>query len=159
MTKASSASVSVVARCGQMKPLDSQSHSRSAMSLGRLKKNGSRILVAERICQVPMRATKVRTCRAMIRGRPALRRMLDVASVSSSGDAASGLSRIVLPFHLVAQIGPDPRIEAHEAGAEADLRNVARTREVDIVDALEPRRTGGEPDDPVGERDRLLEIM
>src|SRR4029077_1927577 len=159
MTKASSASISVVARCGQMKPVDSQSHSRSAMSLGRLKKNGSRILSADNPCQVAIRATKVKICRPMMVTRPTLRRMLDVARESSGRSMASVLSGIVLSFDLVAQIGPDLGIEAHEAGIEADLGDVARARQVDIVNALETRRAGGQHDDLVGKRDRLLEIV
>src|SRR5437879_6159021 len=159
MTKASSASISVVARCGQMKPVDSQSQRRSAMSLGRLKKNGSRMPSAESVCQVPIRKTKVKICSATMAPRPSLRRVLEVASVSPRSDGLSGLPRIVLPFDLVAQIGPDLAVEAHELRIEADLGDVARARQVDIVDALEPRRPGGEHDHLVSERDRLFEIV
>src|SRR6266404_9433828 len=140
MMKASSASISVVARCGQMKPVDSQSHSRSAMSLGRLKKNGSRTPSAESVCQVAIRKTKVKICSATMAPRPSFRRVLEVASVSSRSDGLSGLARIVLPFDLVAQIRPDLAVEAHEFGVEANLGDVARARQLDVIDALEPRR-------------------
>src|SRR5258707_14457554 len=142
MTKASSASTSVVARWGQMKPVDSHSHRRSAMSLGRLKKNGSRMSSAEKACQVPIRKTKVKICSATMAPRPSLRRVLEVARVWSRRDGLSGLPRIVLPFDLVAQIGPDLAIEAHEFGVEANLGDVARARQLDVIDALEPRRPG-----------------
>src|SRR6266478_3004647 len=159
MTKASSASISVVARCGQMKPVDSQSHRRRARSLGRLKKNGSRIVSADRVCQLPIKKTKVKICSATMAPRPTLRRVLEVASVWSRRAGLSGLPSIVLPFDLVTQIGPDLAVEVHEFGVEANLGDVAGARQVDVVDALEPRRPGGEHNHLVGERDRLFEIV
>src|SRR6185437_5584883 len=76
-----------------------------------------------------------------------------------SSPPGSRLARAEGALHLVAQIGPDLAIERGEFGVEADLDDIARARQRDVIVALDAPRPGGHHHHAVGERDRLFEVM
>src|SRR5262249_13089918 len=138
----------------------SQSTIRWPISDGFEKKNGSAMLARDSISQMPTKSTKVRICSATMVLRRARCRVVATARSSPAARAAALSGTLLIgALHLFAQIRPDALIELVEMRVEADLDDVARPRQVDIVDALEPRRPDREHDDLVGERDRLLEIV
>src|SRR3989442_1756895 len=80
--------------------------------------------------------------------------------VASSGRTAAlreaALRALIAQQDFVSKVVPDLLVDARELGLEPDLRDVARPRKAHRVDALHGARPGGEHDDAVGERDRLL---
>src|SRR5216683_3395183 len=138
---------------------------RAAMSLGRLKKKGSRMPVTASHCQPPTSTTKVAACSARTSRRSGGFSLLVAtrwapASLSRTLMTASSVARRVGIADLLAQIGPDPLVELDEFRHQADLGDIARARQGHLVVALDPRRgAGGDHHHAVGERDRLLEIV
>src|SRR5215471_3629821 len=73
---------------------------------------------------------------------------------------SGGLLALVGLEHLLLHDAPDLAVEIEEGGGHADLRDVARSRQLDHEIADRPRAGAGrQHDDAVGERDRLLEIV
>src|SRR2546425_5973507 len=83
--------------------------------------------------------------------------LVSSARACSLRDAA--LRALITYEHLVSQVVPDLLIDPRELGLEADLGDVTRPREVDAVDTLHRPGSRSDDDDPVGERDRLLEVV
>src|SRR2546425_9471450 len=118
------------------------------------------------VCQRPSTTTANATRSPLTRRRRLARsraraREADVlvssARAGSLRDAA--LRALITHEHLVSQVIPDLLIDPRELGLEADLGDVTRPREVDAVDTLHRPASRGDDDDPIGERDRLLEIV
>src|SRR5215470_2927211 len=98
----------------------------------------------------PARApvSQAATIAARSRRRPSARR--------NRSDARR--ARVTL-LDLIPQVFPDLFVESRELLAEADLDDVARSRQRDRIAGLDPAGPGGEHDHLVREGDRLLEIV
>src|SRR5437868_12151121 len=105
-----------------------------------------------------MSLRRVACCRRLVprsdAGRPAC----------SAGAFAANLSRaalltLIAHKHLVLQVFPDLFVDLDEARVEADLCDVARSRQVHLVSALHRARACGEDEYPVAKRDGLLEVV
>src|SRR5712692_5944379 len=118
------------------------------------------------ISQLPM----IKTASAMRRNRTSTRRRVRAfararsASASAAmpatrlrGDAA--LRAFIADQDLVPEVVPDLAVQLDEPRQEADLGDVARPRQVYAVGALDGPGSGGDDDDAVCERDRLLEVV
>src|SRR3954465_7897659 len=84
--------------------------------------------------------------------------MFSLLGSGRDGDRRAGSSG-VRTLDLIAQRVPDLLVELDEPRVEADLRHLAGARQIDVVDVLDRPRAGRHDDDPVGERDRLLEVV
>src|SRR5216684_5480525 len=69
------------------------------------------------------------------------------------------LSALIANHHLLAKIFPDLLVQLHEPRIEADFLHLARTRQIDGIDALDSTWPGGEDAHPVGQGDGLLQIV
>src|SRR2546423_1414601 len=96
--------------------------------------------------------------RRFARSRARARSVL-VGSGPTTALRDAALRALIAHEDLVSEVVPDLLIDPRELGLEADLGDVAGPRQVDAVDALHGSRSRGDDDDPVGERDRLLEIV
>src|SRR5260221_2560979 len=102
-----------------------------------------------------------RTLTRMLRRRRAAE--YDFTSLRSGAvvvcSLTSLLSALIANHHLLAKIFPDLLVQLHEPRIEADLLHLARTRQVNRIDALEdawPRRQNTYP---VGQGDGLLQVV
>src|SRR5262245_24314296 len=110
MTRPRSDSSSVTSRCGQSEPDVTQSAMRPAISLGRLKKNGSIAPAAAPACHA---ATTL---------RPSATRQNRIAARLGSGTAGRALA-----FEdLLAQDGPDRPIDVDEFMRGAEVEQITR---------------------------------
>src|SRR4051812_6357694 len=75
--------------------------------------------------------------------------------VSSDTGGSSGSGDL----DLFAQGVPHALVDLDELRGEPDLLDPAWTRQVDVDDVLDGGRAGGHHDDPVGEADRLGEVV
>src|SRR4029079_8720288 len=105
-------------------------------------KLGSRPGVVSR-CQTTNTATSSPACQRRRYFMPSCRELLAIAGE-----------------HFLAQHRPDRLVQLDEARRRAHLGNVARPRQVDreLADRMRPR-AGGEADDTVAHRDRLVEVV
>src|SRR6266403_5873505 len=88
------------------------------------------------------------------------------SSTTNSTTCQKRRAALLLPLlciafeNLVFYRAPDQAMELDEARREANLGHVAGTRQVDLVTADRPRRRSrGQHDHAVRERDRLLEVV
>src|SRR5450759_402606 len=72
---------------------------------------------------------------------------------------AAALLTFIAHQHLVFEVLPYLFVDLGEARLEANFGDVAWTRQVDLVSALDRAGSGRDDEDPVAERDRLLEVM
>src|SRR5712692_7715090 len=129
------------------------------ISDGRPKKNGSIVFVRERSSQLPSITTATSTRNAITSRRRRRSFRFAAATPASSATLDMLLPSLVADEHLVAEVVPDLAVELDEAPLEADLGDVARARQVDLVDTLDCPGPGSDHADAVGERDRLLEVV
>src|SRR5690349_19359199 len=102
MRKESAASRKVVRRFGQSVPRTAQNHTRSAMSLGRLKKIGSSHRMADAISHVPKKAPASRPCHTKM--------------------GTDGLAALLIASDdLVAQLVPDLLVKRAKARVSSDV--------------------------------------
>src|SRR5882762_6591083 len=129
------------------------------MSEGLPKKNGSITLVRESSSQLPSIPTP-KAMRSAITSRRCWRTFFFAAATFASSARLDMLLRpLVAHEDLVAEVLPDVAVEIDEARLEADLRNVTRARQVHLVDAFDRPGAGSDHAYPVGERDRLFEVV
>src|ERR1700716_772296 len=96
--------------------------------------------------------------RRLVRARARARSVLvGPGPTKALRDAA--LRALIAHEHLVPQVVPDLLIDPRELRQEADLGNVARPWQIDAIDTFDRPRAGGDDDDAVRERDRLLEVV
>src|SRR3989442_526320 len=154
-------SSSVTARCPHSVPPAIHRPMRAAMSLGRLTKNGSSSFSATSACHAPRNATPTASCQqrtARPEGR-ALRSPVELPAPLER-EGFSRASRFTALHHFFAEHGPDAAIEIDERRQRAQLHQIARPLERHVVLRDDVRGgAGGENDDPIGERDRFLEIV
>src|SRR5207253_1970246 len=67
------------------------------------------------------------------------------------------LRALIAHEHLVSEVVPDLLVDPRELRLEPDFGDVPRPRQIDAIHALHGARSGGDDDNAVGERDRLLE--
>src|SRR5476649_334565 len=147
-------SSSVTARCPQSDPRTTHCAIRCAMSDGRLTKNASSTFSDTSACQSASALTPTSTCQNRTAGPegPALR--------AGTARVSAMLHRPLTLDHFFAQHGPDRAVQIHERRRRAQFQQVARPLEGHRMACDDARRrSGGEDDDLVGERDRLLEIV
>src|SRR5438046_2898182 len=151
-------------------PSVNQRHNVAAMSEGCDQKNLS-ITVARAPSSQPPRittATSTRPAMTLSCLRRASRRLRPARSglvrTACSPNALTALSRaalLTLVAHedLIAEVLPDLFVNLDKAGLKTDLGDVARTRQVDLVGALDRARSSRDDEHAVAERDRLFEVM
>src|SRR5881396_835820 len=76
-----------------------------------------------------------------------------------TSDRGSVLLTLIAHQHLIAQLTPNRLIDLGKPRLEPDLRDVAWARQINRVGALDGSGTGGQKDYPIGEGDRLLEVV
>src|SRR2546429_231387 len=76
-----------------------------------------------------------------------------------TSDRGSVLLTLIAHQHLIAQLTPNRLIDLGEPRLEPDLRDVAGARQIDRVSALDRSGTSGQKDHPVGEGDRLFQVV
>src|SRR6266480_8019585 len=76
-----------------------------------------------------------------------------------TSDRGSVLLTLIAHQHLIAQLTPNRLIDLGKPLLEPDLRDVAWARQINRVGALDGSGTGGQKDYPIGEGDRLLEVV
>src|SRR5258708_6565337 len=136
MISPSSDSSSVVAKCSQSVPAVAQVPTRRAMSAGRVTKKASSPSPDTSACHTASTATPTAICHATT-------------------------LRALLAFDdFIAKDCPDRAIELNEGRRDAELQEIARAIERDGMDGHDmTRRTGGQDDDVIGERDGLFEVV
>src|SRR5437879_6240539 len=146
MPKPSSASSSVIQTWFQSGPSGvptvAQCQIFVPISDGRPKKNGSIVFVRERSSQLPSitTANRIRSVSTSCRWR----RTLFLAVVTPSSRAAwarlsaacTALRPLIAQEDLVAKVLPDVAVQLDKSRLEANLSDVPRTRQVDVVDPL-----------------------
>src|SRR6267378_3419208 len=95
-----------------------------------------------------------RFVRALVRARSLL-----VGSGPTNALRDDALRALIAHEHLVSEVIPDLLIDPRKLRLEPDFGDVPRPRQIDAIDALHRARSGGDDDDAVGERDRLLEVV
>src|SRR5712691_413343 len=167
MRKPSTVSSRVVAICCHKGPWAvpwvAQVTSCAQMPEGCPQKNLSMIPTRVASSQPPMMTTSSPTRRLLTRMRRRRR--------ATAGDGPAGLSGMVMGAldallialiaqnHLVAEIFPDLMIELDEARLEADFLHFARPRQVDVIDALDGARPGGEHAHAISQGDGFLQVV
>src|SRR5438876_5121412 len=161
--KPSSASSTVIRMSSQSgpsgEPTVAQCQIFCAISDGRPKKNGSIVLVRDSSSQLPSSATPKAIRNAITSWRRWRSFRFAAATPASSVTLDMLLPPLVADENLVAEVVPDLPVELDEARLEADLGDLAGTRQVDLVDAFHRPGPGGDHADAIGERDRLLEVV
>src|SRR5438477_2941993 len=76
-----------------------------------------------------------------------------------TGSSRAALLTLIAHQDLIAELLPHLFVNLDEARLEANLRDVARHRQVDLVGALHGAGSGGDDKHPVAQRDRLLEVV
>src|SRR5438270_4864876 len=149
-----------------------QTQSRSTISEGWEKKNlsthPSRVVSSQLPSQTTAKTTRrtltVQRRRRASRARFAARSVTGltagpvVAAMAALGRAAALLT-LIAHQDLVAEVVPDLFVDLGKARLEADLGDVARPGQVDLVAALDRSRPGGDHVDAVAEGDRLLQVV
>src|ERR1700732_1625161 len=74
-------------------------------------------------------------------------------------DGGSVLLTLITHQDLIAKLTPNRLVNLGESRLKPDLGDVPRPGQIDLVGPFDGSRTGGEDDDPIGECDRLLEIV
>src|SRR2546423_15306180 len=77
----------------------------------------------------------------------------------STLDGGRVLLTLITDQYLVAELTPDRLVELGESRLETDLGDVPRPWQVHFVGALHRFPSGGEDDDAIGQRGRLLEVV
>src|SRR5882762_5483184 len=95
-----------------------------------------------------------RFVRALVRARSLL-----VGSGPTNALRDDALRALIAHEHLISEVVPDLLIDPRKLRLESDLGDAARPRQIDAIDALDGPGTRGDNDDPIGECDRLLEIV
>src|SRR5450631_2156654 len=86
---------------------------------------------------------------------PSVPRVVAVLLVSSDTEGSSGAGDL----HFLAQAVPDASVESGEGGGETDLLDLAGARQVDGDNVPDCGRAGGHDDHPIGEADRLGQVV
>src|SRR5262245_22476879 len=150
----SSDSSSVTARWPHGVPLPIHRAIRAPMSLGRLTKNGSSTLTETSACHAPRNATPMASCQKRTTPGP------KGPGLRPEREPFRRASRFTALDHFLAEDCPDASKEIDERRQRAQLHQVARPLERDVVLRDHVRGgTGREDDDAIGERDGLLEIV
>src|SRR2546430_12427542 len=71
----------------------------------------------------------------------------------------AALLTLIAHEHLVLEVLPDLFVDFDKALVEPDLGDVARARQVYLLIALDRARPGGDHENAVAERDRLLQVV
>src|ERR1700730_13495668 len=74
-------------------------------------------------------------------------------------DRGSVLLTLITHQHLVAELTPNRLVDLGESRLKANLGDVPRPGQVDLISALDRSRSGGEHNHAICERNRLLEVM
>src|SRR5437773_3285179 len=131
----------VTRRCRKMKPLQIQSPSCAASTVGWLTKN---------LSTQPQRVAPSQS------PRNDTRRTIRQKRISAH---ETFLAPFVANAYLVSQVLPDRFVQPAEVGMKPDLGDRARARQVDRIDRFHPPGRGGHHDDPIRQRDRLFQIV
>src|SRR5256885_4276532 len=150
----SSDSSSVTARCPQSVPLTVQRATRAAISVGRLTKNGSRTFTETSDCHAASSTMPSASCATNTTPRDG------APTRAAAALCTRRLRRPLALDHFFAQHHPDAAVQIDERRRRAQLHQIARPFEADVMLRNHPRRrAGGEDYDLVGERDRFFEIV
>src|SRR5438552_4383620 len=96
--------------------------------------------------------------RRFVRARVRARSLL-VGSGPTNALREDALRALIAHEHLVSEVVPDLLVDPRELRLEPDFGDVPRPRQIDAIHALHGARSGGDDDNAVGERDRLLEVV
>src|SRR3979490_2094607 len=149
-----------------------QYQSLSATPLGCEVKKGSIQPSRARISQLPRKttATSTRRTATLTRRRCASRRRLAARSTNGRAagsvvalmpalSSAAALLTLIAHQDLIPEVVPDLLLDLSEARLKTDLGDVAWTRKVDFVVALDRARSGGDDEHAVAQRNRLFEVV